>query len=379
MTFSPVSRTNRLSALGLGLALALGLSACGSSKPKPAPLESLSNATRMAPAWSVRVGDVAPTFALAVSADAITVANVDGSIVSLDLQTGRERWRAQAKAELSAAVGSDGRYAAVVSANNDLMVFDQGKLLWTERQPGRVLTAPVVAGERVFVQAVDRSVRAYDALDGRYLWLYQRPGAEPLALATRSVIEPFRDTLLVGQGNRMVGLDPLKGTPRFDVSVGTPRGTNEVERLADLVGPLARVDDEACVRAFQFSVACLELNRGSVRWSRPQAGTQAVAANLQLVVGADSTDRLSAWKVENGDSVWRIDRFVNRGLSAPALWGERIAVADAQGYLHILTQADGRTLTRTELDAPVAGAPLVVQGKLLLVTRKGTVYAFSGN
>ena len=104
-----------------------------------------------------------------------------------------------------------------------------------------------------------------------------------------------------------------------------------------------------------------------------------MAANLQLVVGADSTDRLSAWKVENGDSVWRIDRFVNRGLSAPALWGDRIAVADAQGYLHILSQADGRTLTRTELDAPVAGAPLVVQGKLLLVTRKGTVYAFSGN
>lgn len=379
MTFSPVPRTTRLSLLGLSLALVLGLSACGASKPKPAPLESLRNTTRLAPAWSVRVGEVAPTFALSVSADAVAVSNVDGSIVSLDLQTGRERWRAQAKTELSAAVGSDGRYAAVVGANNDLMLFDQGKLLWTERQPGRVLTAPVVAGERVFVQAVDRSVRAYDALDGRYLWLYQRPGAEPLALATRSVIEPFRDTLLVGQGNRMVGLDPVKGTPRFDVSVGTPRGTNEVERLADLVGPLSRVDDEACVRAFQFSVACLELNRGSVRWSRPQAGTQAVAANLQLVVGADSTDRLSAWKVENGDNVWRIDRFVNRGLSAPALWGDRIAVADAQGYLHILSQADGRTLTRTELDAPVAGAPLVVQGKLLLVTRKGTVYAFSGN
>ena len=154
---------------------------------------------------------------------------------------------------------------------------------------------------------------------------------------------------------------------------------HEVERLADLIGPLARVDDEACVRAFQFSVACLELNRGSVRWSRPQAGTQAVAANLQLVVGADSTDRLSAWKADNGDNVWRIDRFVNRGLSAPVLWGDRIAVADAQGYLHILAQADGRTLTRTELDAPLAGAPKLVRDTLLVVTRRGTVYAFRAN
>lgn len=363
----------------LGVSLALGLSACGSSKLKPAPLESLSSSTRIAPAWSVRVGNAAPTFALSTTDEAVTVASTDGNIVSLDIRSGRERWRAQARTELSAAVGSDGRYAAVVAASNELMVFDQGKLLWSERQPGRVLTAPVVAGERVFVEAVDRSVRAYDALDGRYLWVYQRPGTEPLALATRSVIEPFRDTLLVGQGNRLVGLDPLKGTPRFDVSVGTPRGTNEVERLADLIGPLARVDDEACVRAFQFSVACLELNRGSVRWSRPQAGTQAVAANLQMVVGADGTDRLSAWKSDNGDALWRIDRFANRGLSAPAFWGERIAVADADGYLHILAQADGRTLARAELDAPLAGAPKVVGGTLLLVTRRGTVYAFRGN
>ncbi len=383
MTIAPVARTKRLSALGLSLvtalALSLGLSACGSSKPKPAPLESIGNAVRLAPAWSVRLGDVAPNFSLSVSGDTVAVASTDGSIVSLDLLSGRERWRANAKGVLSAAVGSDGRFAAVVSANNDLMVFDQGKLLWSERQPGRVLTAPVVAGERVFVQALDRSVRAYDAVDGRYLWLYQRPGSEPLALATRSLIEPFRDTLLVGQGNRLVGLDPLKGTPRFDVSVGTPRGSNEVERLADLVGPLARVDDEACVRAFQFSVACLELNRGSVRWSRPQAGTQAVAANLQIAVGADSTDRLSAWKVENGDNVWRVDRFTLRGLSAPAMWGDRVAVADNQGYLHILSQADGRTLARTELDAPLAGAPLVVRNTLLLVTRKGTIYAFRSN
>ncbi|MCH8178586.1 MAG: PQQ-binding-like beta-propeller repeat protein [Proteobacteria bacterium] len=363
----------------LGVSLALGLSACGSSKLKPAPLESLSSSARIAPAWSVRVGNAAPTFALSTTDEAVTVASTDGNIVSLDIRSGRERWRAQARTELSAAVGSDGRYAAVVAASNELMVFDQGKLLWSERQPGRVLTAPVVAGERVFVEAVDRSVRAYDALDGRYLWVYQRPGTEPLALATRSVIEPFRDTLLVGQGNRLVGLDPLKGTPRFDVSVGTPRGTNEVERLADLIGPLARVDDEACVRAFQFSVACLELNRGSVRWSRPQAGTQAVAANLQMVVGADGTDRLSAWKSDNGDALWRIDRFANRGLSAPAFWGERIAVADADGYLHILAQADGRTLARAELDAPLAGAPKVVGGTLLLVTRRGTVYAFRGN
>ena len=116
-----------------------------------------------------------------------------------------------------------------------------------------------------------------------------------------------------------------------------------------------------------------------MRWSRPQSGTQAVAADLRVVVGADSTDRLTAWKADNGDVLWRVDRFINRGLSAPAVWGDRIAVADAQGYLHLLSKADGRTLGRIELDAPLASTPIVAQDLLLVATRKGTVYALRAN
>lgn len=364
------------------LALFGALTACGSSKPEPAPLESLdakSASSRATIAWSSRIGEAGPTATLALAGGRVAVASADGSLVVLDAASGREAWRAQVKGNVSASAGFDGRYAAVVTDANELQVFDQGKLLWQERLPGRVMTAPVVAGERVFLQAVDRSVRAYDVLDGRWLWSYQRPGSEPLALGARLLIQPFRDTLLVGQGNRLVGLDPVKGTPRFDVNVGTPRGSNEVERLADLVGPMARVDDEACVRVFQFSVACLELNRGSVRWSRPQAGTQGVAADLRTVVGADGADRLTAWKADNGDFLWRVDRFVHRGLSTPVIWGDRIVVGDAQDYVHILAKADGRTLGRIELDSPLAAPPVVSGDLLLVLTRKGTVSALRIN
>jgi outer membrane protein assembly factor BamB len=363
-----------------GLSLVAVLAACGSSKPSPAKLESLGNTpVRISTAWSQRVGSVDGQMALAVAAGSVTTASTDGDIASFDVATGRERWRAQAKADLSAMVGSDGRYAAVVTQDNELLAFDQGKLLWRDRQPGRVITAPLVAGERVFIQAIDRSVRAYDVLDGRWLWQYQRPGGEPLSLATPGVISAFRDTLLVGQGARLVALDPAKGSVRFDLNVGTPRGSNEVERLADLVGPLARADDEACARAFQLSVACMELNRGSLRWTRPQAGTKAVAADERMVVGADSADRISAWKADNGDILWRVDRFTYRGLSAPALWGHRVAVADADGYLHLLAADDGRTLARIELDGPLVAAPVVSDQLLLVVTKKGTLYALRAN
>lgn len=355
------------------------LAACGSTKPKPAPLEALTPTQAVTTVWSKRLGAVDSPSSLTVSKDAVTWASSDGQILSADLKTGQERWRAQANAKLSAAVGSDGRYAAVVTSDNELITFDQGKLLWRERLPGRVITAPLVAGERVFVQGVDRGVRAYDVLDGRWLWSYQRPGGDPLSLSTPGLLSAFRDTLVVGQGARFVGLDPVKGTPRFDFSVGTPRGTNEVERLADLVGPGARADDEICVRSFQLAVACVEMNRGSLRWSRPQSGTQAVGADDTIVVGADGSDRLSSWRTENGELRWRVDRFVHRRLSAPAVWGKLIAVADFDGQLHILAADDGRTVARVSLDGALSAAPVVSDGLLLLLTRSGTLYALRAN
>lgn len=355
--------------------VAAALAACGSSKPKPAPLESLSTPLKIQKIWSERLGSVQGPLTLVVADGALITAASDGEVAAFDLANGQRRWRIDTDTKLAAMVGSDGRTTAVVAQSNDLLVYAQGKLLWKERQPGRVITAPLVAGERVFVQGVDRSVRAYDAKDGRWLWQYQRPGGEPLALAASGVLAPFRDTLLVGQGSRLVGLDPLKGTVRFDVNLGTPRGTNEVERLADLVGPIARADDEVCVRAFQLTVGCLELNRGSLRWARPQDGSQPVAADGRLVVGADASDRLSAWKMASGDIVWRVDRFTHRGLSAPVLWGQRVAVGDKEGYLHVLDADTGRTLSRIELDAPLAAAPKALGDTLIAVTAKGTVYA----
>lgn len=371
----------RLAACSLtAVVLALSLGACGSSKPEPAPLERFQPVTKLGMAWSQRVvGGAETPVSMAVAGNTVTVAGTDGEVAQLALDSGKTLWRADLREPLSAAVGSDGRFASVVTAQNELVVLDRGAAVWRERQSGRVITAPLVAAERVFVQGVDRAVRAYDLRDGRWLWQYQRPGSEPLALSSPGTLTAFRDTLLVGQGPRLVGLDPVRGTPRFDVSVGTPRGTNEVERLADLVGPAARVDDELCVRAFQFSVACLELNRGSLRWSRPQAGTQAVAANDKVVVGADSTDRLSAWKTENGELLWRVDRFTHRGLSAPAIWGDKLAVVDREGYLHLLSLADGRNLARIELDSPLAAAPAVVGDQLIVLSRKGTVSALRTN
>jgi len=358
------------------VAVALVAGCSGPSRPKPSPLESFTPSQTVRTAWTARVGAAEGPLTLAVSPGAVTVSSSDGQIVSYDVGTGRERWRAAVGARLSAAVGSDGQRAAVVTADNELITLDQGRITWRERLPGRVITAPLVAGERVFVQAVDRSVRAYDALDGRWLWNFSRAGSEPLSLAQTGVLAAFRDTLVTGVGSRLIALDPVKGSVRFEVSLGLPRGTNEVERLSDLVGPVARSEDDLCVRSFQLAVGCVNMNRGNLRWSRPNAGFQGLAADESLVVGADGADRLTAWRAYSGETVWRVERLQYRGLGTPVMWSGLVAVGDSEGQLHFLAPQDGRTVARVSLDSAPSAAPRVVDGLLLVSTRSGTLYAF---
>lgn len=377
MTAEQSKGLTRVAALGAVLLTAALLAACsGSSRPKPASLESFTPSQTIRTVWSARLGAADGAMSLAVSGASVSVASTDGQVVSLEASTGRERWRGSVGQRLSAAVGSDGRFAAVVTSDNELVTLDEGKPIWRERMPGRVITAPLVAGERVFVQSVDRSVRAYDALNGRWLWQYQRPGMnDPLSLAQTGVLAAFRDTLVTGHGTRLIGLEPTRGTPRFDVSLAQPRGSNEVERLSDLVGPVARTDDALCMRSFQLAVGCVNMNRGILRWSRPQSGYQGLGADDNVVVGADSADRLTAWRTESGETLWRVERFQYRGLSTPVIWSGLIAVGDSEGQLHFLSIQDGRTVARVALDSALSAAPVVADGHLLVSTRSGTLYA----
>lgn len=370
-------RTNRPAAVAV-LALAALLGACSSAPkpPKPTPLEPLVPSLKGQLAWSQRIGTVGLPLQVAVQGDHLVVAASDGSVAAFAADSGRPLWRASAGAQLSAGVGSDGQRVAVVTRANDLVVLEQGAVRWKQRLPAPSLTAPLVAGERVFVYGIDRSVQAFDGENGTRLWQVQRPG-DPLTLAQPGVLLPVRDTLVVGQGARLAGLDPLRGALRWEVPLASPRGTNEVERLADLVGPAARIGNMVCARAYQAAVGCVNADAGTLAWAKGSNGARGLQADEDRVYGADRADRLTAWRRANGDPAWVSERFLHRGLSVPAVLPQGVAVGDAEGWVHLLSRHDGQPLLRLSTDgSPVVAAPVIAAGNLVVVTRSGGVFAF---
>lgn len=362
-----------------GLLLAALLSACSSDRPKPTPLETYTPRIAGRLVWSVSLGSIDFPLSVAARDQRFYAASGNGTVLALDADSGAEVWRAQAGAPISAGVGSDGRFTSVVTRDNEVLVFEAGKRLWSQRVPARVVTAPLVAGERVFVLAVDRSVHAFDAQDGRRLWTFSRPG-DALTLAQAGVLQAARNQLLVGQGGRLVALDPLRGTVVWDVPLATPRGSNEVERLADLVGPALRHGDRVCARAFQNAVGCVDIARPAPLWTRNNAGANALAGTAERIVGADASDRMAAWSAATGEVLWTHERMLHRGLSGGLAVGPTVVFGDAEGQVHFLALADGALQLRLPTDGkPVVGAPVLAGTTILVATKGGGLFAFRPN
>jgi len=347
------------------------------SKPVPADLGANVAILGVRQAWTARIGKVdGLPLDVQVVGNVITLASADGGVAAIDARTGGDVWRAALAEPLSAGVGSDGKVAAVVSRANALIVLDGGRERWRQPLPAQVFTPPLVAGGRVFVLLADRSVAAYDAATGRKLWSQQRPG-EPLVLRQDGVLMPVGDTLVVGLSGRMVGMNPDNGSVRWEVPVASPRGTNDVERLVELVGRTSRVGDSVCARAFQAAVGCVNTARGSVAWTQPASGAEGVHGDADAVFGTESNGTVVAWRRADGTRLWTTDRLKYRKLTAPLLLGRSVVVGDDAGLVHLLSRADGAPLNRLATDGSgIAAAPAVAADTLVVVTRNGGVYGF---
>ena len=373
-----VGRIRRQLRGALALVLVAGLVACaGTERPKPKPLPANVALLGIGQVWHDQIGPVNFPLNVRVVKDHVLLASSAGTVVSLDAHSGREDWRYNTAEGVSAGVGGDGRLAAVVTGANQLVAIEGGRELWKEKLSAQAFTAPLVSGGRVFVVTADRAVSAYDGKTGRRLWQQQRPG-EPLILRQPSVLLAYEDQLIVGQSGRLVALNPNSGVVRWEAPVGSSRGTNDVERLVDLVGRVSRVGDVVCARAFQTSVGCVNAARGSLVWSKAANGSSGVTGDAERVIGVEADGTLIAWNRLDGERLWSTDRLQYRSLGQPLLLGKSAVVGDSEGTLHLFSREDGSALNRVATDgSPIVGGPAMADGTLVVVTRNGGVFGFA--
>ena len=377
---SNMIQLGRLRVMGGLIAVAAGmvLSACssGPAKMKPAELAPAANKASAQLIWSTQMGPSSPSLAPLSLQGRVYLTGASGTVAVLDATSGRDVWRLNLRSPLATGAGSDGQTTAVVTQNNQLIAMADGRENWRVQLPAASFTPPLVAGRRVFVLAADRSVTAFDAQNGARLWTQARPG-EPLVLRQSGVLLAVGDTLVAGLSGRLVGLNPLNGTLRWEAPIANSRGTNEVERLVDLVGSVSRIGNTVCTRSFNSAVGCVDTDTGRLLWSKPAQGVTGVHGDEKYLFGTETDGRLLAWQRAKGDRGWEVDRLKFRDLTAPLALGRLLAVGDGTGLVHLLSLEDGSELTRLTTDgSPIIAAPVLSGPALVVQTLNGGVYAW---
>lgn len=346
-------------------------------KIKPAELTTIQASAEVRVNWKASAGSAGEyTFTPALVGDSVYVAARDGSITRLD--SGKQVWRISAGQVVSGGVGSDGKLVVVGTPKGDVLAFDaeSGKELWSTRVSSEVLAAPAVSADLVVVRSGDSSIFGFEPVDGKRRWVFQRTSP---ALSLRSAVGVFMDgrvTLAGFPGGKMIAIANNNGAAVWEVSVALPKGSTELERIADVTSNPVGNGSQVCAAAFQGRISCFDTNNGSTLWSRPMSSSAGLDIDNRYVYATDDKGAVHALDRTTGASVWKQDKLFLRRVSRPLALGNLIAVADYQGHVHLLNREDGEFAARLATDGSAVRANLQRFGQgFLAQTSNGGVFS----
>jgi outer membrane protein assembly factor BamB len=349
-----------------------------SSSKKPGPLPEITATVAPQPAWQASLAKSSPGFAPAVTASAVYAAAGDGTIARVDPSTGQVAWRISAGKKLSAGVGADETLLAVGTDKGEVLAFDpDGKPLWQARVTSEVVSPPKVAEGIVVVWSGDGRLYGLNAADGKTKWAYQRANP-PLTVRNYAGGTINRGGVFVGTpGGKLLAIDLATGNVGWEGNVATPRGATELERIADVTSLPVVEERQVCAVAYQGRVACFEILRGTLNWSRDISSLGGMVADSRYLYVTDDAGALHALDKTTGASAWKQDRLAARRIGGPQLLGDHVAVVDGEGYVHLLDRNDGRLVGRAATDGtPATSQPVATGGRAVWQSEGGTIFAF---
>ncbi|MGI9250622.1 MAG: outer membrane protein assembly factor BamB [Pseudohongiellaceae bacterium] len=382
--------------LPLAAVVAISLGACSSLNPlnwfsgepeanAPARLVSFDREVDLRRRWSVNVGNgqgddytrIIPT----IDGPSIYAASANGNVVAVDVESGDVLWRNRLRLSLSGGVGAGTGLVLIGTEEAEVIALSQldGSIRWRKRVTSEVLSAPQTDGSIVAVQTVDDKLAALDAETGEQLWTYE-VNLPPLTLrGTSSPVITPNGLVIAGFSNgTVVAVEADSGVLRWEQRVAVPEGRYDIDRVIDVDGNLLLDGNRLFASSYQGNLMAFELNTGRIVWGREGSSYHGLELGFGNIYYCDDRSYVTAVRNNTETVVWENEELQYRGITAPTAINNYLAVADAEGYLHILSQIDGRIVGRERIDNDgVRAALLAHDGSLYAYGNSGRLVALS--
>jgi outer membrane protein assembly factor BamB len=287
----------------------------------------------------------------AIEGGQVYAAAADGGISVLAEDTGKLVSRIETRKPISGGLeAAGGRIFAGTLKGEVFAVDPAGKMLWTAPVPGEVIAPAAVSRNTVVARASDGRIFAFSVADGKRLWVYQRLTPSLLLRSAAGVLAIGGDVVAGYPNGKLVALDLDDGKLTWEATVALPKGSTELERIADVAGLPVIDGGNICAAAFQGKVACFEIATRNLLWSRDISTARSLASDAKNLYLVDETGAVQALDKKTGASVWKQDKLLYRRVTSPVVFDGKVVVGDLEGYLHVISPEDGSIIGRLPTD-----------------------------
>jgi outer membrane protein assembly factor BamB len=333
---------------------------------------------------SDRTTEIAPQefAAAAVSGDSIYVGSAGGRFFSLDIETGKVRWKKQLGSVTSAPL-IVGPMIYVGTNDGFLVAMDSetGTEKWRYQGRGPIEQTPTNAGEMIVFSNEADQVVAVDARTGKYKWQYKAETPEEYTLRGHAGVVLDGDLLYTGFSNgTLAALRKESGSIAWSTSLKA-----DAERFMDVDATPIVYGKILYASSSSGGVYAIDKATGLVKWRVPfydvalpsstgNVGGLATDGKAIYVSVAD----LGTYAIDMaGNVLWRVGARGGGEPGAPVVFDDMLVYSLADDGLFLAERRTGKTLEYFDPGDGISAQPTITgDGRLFVMSNRGVLYSF---
>tara|TARA_B100001939_G_scaffold55209_1_gene44368 strand:+ start:8579 stop:9781 length:1203 start_codon:yes stop_codon:yes gene_type:complete len=351
----------------------------------PAELLDVVSETAINRNWRINVGngqgDNYKKLTPVVDGGFVFAASDDGEIIAVNTINGDLMWQTEVENSITGGVGAGDGIVMIGTEAAELIVFNQsnGEEIWRASVSSEILSQPKTNGDIVVAQTVDGKLIALNREDGMQRWTYETTLPALTLRGTSSPILTSEGTVVAGFSNGiLVSVAAEDGVYVWEERVAVPDGQYDIERVIDVDGDLLVDGSRILAASYQGNLMAFDIASGQIVWGMEASSYHGMDQGFGNIYYSDDKSHLIALRNNSSDVVWQNEELQYRDLTAPKTISNYVAIADYEGYLHLVSQIDGRIVGRTRIDNDGIRSNLIDDdGKLIVYGNSGSLVSLT--
>ena len=339
---------------------------------EPKDLESINATVKIKKVWRKSIGggdDVyQPTLQPGLADGLVYAASNTGRVSAWSVEKGKRLWRTELDMPLSGGVGVGAGLVTLGSPKGVLIALDgaTGVESWRVSLSSEILSAPTARGELLAVQTQDGMVYGLSVASGEEIWRYS---VEVPVLTLRGTAAPLITDRMVITGfanGKVVALNTATGSLLWEAKLASAEGKTELEKMIDVNSPIM-ASEVVYATSYQGRAGAFSRGTGRELWAQKSSSYHPPAFGSGRLFVVDADDQVLRLRSSGGRAEWTNADLLRRKVTSPLAVAGYVLVADGEGYLHALSQADGAIVGRVKVDGDGVAVAMVTDGEIIFV------------